>query len=187
MKYLIITGNPKQDGLTQAVTDEIIRGASEGGAEVEILNANGTQLCRCCNGGWGTCRTEHECSFGEGGFNKAHETVKNADKLCMITPVYYWEVSEGLKTFMDRIRRCNRGIDCIGALSGKEILLVAVPGGTGNGMLPCLDQMDRFCKHTGMKAFDYIGVNRWNSDYKKVAAYSAAKAMAEGRKAGVTV
>ena len=56
MKYLIITGSPKQDGLTHSVMKEIERGASEGGAEVEILNANGTETCRCCGDGWGTCR-----------------------------------------------------------------------------------------------------------------------------------
>jgi multimeric flavodoxin WrbA len=187
MKYLVITGNPKQDGLCHSVTDEIIRGATEGGAEAEILNANGTEVCRCCGDGWGTCRDKQECSFGESGFNKAHEAVRNADMLCLITPVYWWEVAEGLKTLMDKIRRCNRGFNQTGPLSGKEVLLVAIPGASGNGMLPCLEQMERFCRHTGMIVFDYIGVNRWNSDYKKAAAYSAAKAMAEGRKAGTTV
>jgi hypothetical protein len=47
--------------------------------------------------------------------------------------------------------------------------------------------MDRFCRHTGAVIFDYIGINRWNNDYKKAAIYAAAKAMAEGRKNGETV
>ena len=185
MKYLIITGNPKQDGLCQSVTEEIMKGASEGGAEVEVLNVNGMEICRCCENGWGTCLEQHICSFGEGGFNKAQETVKSADMLCIITPVYWWEVAEGLKSFMDKFRRCEFGQN--GALAGKPVLLVASPGGSGNGLLICLEQMDRFCRHTGAVIFDYIGVNRWNSDYKKTAAYSAARAMAEGRKAGETV
>jgi hypothetical protein len=54
-------------------------------------------------------------------------------------------------------------------------------------MLTCLEQMDRFCRHTGAVIFDYIGINRWNHDYKKAAAYAAAKAMAAGRRAGETV
>ena len=185
MKYLIITGNPKQDGLCHSVTSEIARGASDGGAEVEILNTVGMKACLCCGNGWGTCREQHECSFGEGDFNKAQETVKNADMICLITPVYWGEVAEGLKSFMDRLRRCEFGQN--GILSGKQILLVAVPGGSGNGMLSCLEQMDRFCRHTGAVIFDYIGVNRWNSDYKKIAAYSAAKTMSSGRNAGITI
>jgi hypothetical protein len=46
--------------------------------------------------------------------------------------------------------------------------------------------MDRFCRHTGAVIFDYIAVNRWNNDYKKKAAYAAARAIAEGRKNGET-
>ena len=185
MKYLIITGNPKQDGLCHSVTSEIARGASDGGAEVEILNTVGMKTCLCCGNGWGTCREQHECAFGEGDFNKAQEAVKNADMICVITPVYWGEAAESLKSFMDKLRRCEFGQN--GVLSGKQILLVAVPGGSGNGLLSCLEQMDRFCRHTNAIIFDYIGVNRWSSDYKKMAAYSAAKAMAEGRKVGETV
>ena len=185
MKYLIITGNPKKDGLCHSVTSEIIRGASDGGAETEILNVNGTEACRCCGNGWGTCGNSSACSFGEGSFNKAQETVKNADMVCIITPVYWGEAAEGLKSFMDRLRRCDSGQN--GALSGKQVLIVASPGGSGGGLLPCLGQMERFCHHTGGVIFDFIGVNRWNSDYKKATAYQAAKAMAEGRAAGVTI
>jgi len=47
--------------------------------------------------------------------------------------------------------------------------------------------MDRFCRHTGAAIFDYIGINRWNNDYKKKAVFEAAKAMAVGRKNGDTV
>jgi hypothetical protein len=47
--------------------------------------------------------------------------------------------------------------------------------------------MDRFCRHTGAVIFDYIGINRWNNDYKKSAAYEAAKAMVSGRKNGDTI
>jgi len=185
MKYLIISGNPKKDGLTHAVTEAIMRGASDGGAETEILNVNGTKACRCCGGGWGTCPKEHKCEYGGDGFGKAQEAALGADMLCIITPVYWGETAEGLKSFMDRLRRCEFGRD--GALSGKQVLLAAAPGGSGGGMLVCLEQMERFCHHTGAVIFDYIGVNRWNSDYKKAAAYSAARAMAEGRKAGETL
>jgi multimeric flavodoxin WrbA len=111
--------------------------------------------------------------------------VRNADQFCIITPVYWWEVSEGLKCFIDRLRRCEFGDH--GALSGKQVLLVASPGGTGNGVLNCLAQMEDFCKHTGAAVFDFVGINRWNNDYKRDSAYAAARAMASGRLAGDTL
>lgn len=185
MKYLIISGNPKHDGLCHSVTEEIKRGASDGGAEVEIFTLKGITGCHCCGNGWGTCLENHKCAFGGDGFENAQEAVRNADMLCLITPVYWGETSEVLKSFIDRFRRCEFKQN--GALSGKQVLLVASPGGSGGGALTCLEQMDKFCRHTGAVIFDYIGINRWNSDYKRVAAYSAAKAMAEGRKTGSTV
>ena len=185
MKFLMISGNPKKDGLCFSVTEAVIRGAADGGAEPQLLTVNEMGRCRCCGNGWGTCREARTCSFGGDGFSDAQKLVKSADMLCLITPVYWGEMAESLKCFLDRLRRCESGQN--GALSGKQILLVASPGGSGNGALTCLEQMDRFCRHTGALIFDCIGINRWNSDYKRAAAYSAAKAMAQGRKNGETV
>jgi multimeric flavodoxin WrbA len=173
VKYLVVSGNPKKDG----------------GAEPELLSPAGIERCHVCSGGWGTCRVQHRCSFGSDGFNEAQEKIIQADQFCFITPVYWAEMAEALKSFFDRLRRCealifaNRDVRPP-ALEGKQVLLVASPGGSGNGAVECLDQMDRFCRHTGAVIFDYISVNRWNNDYKKNAAYAAARAMAEGRQAG---
>jgi hypothetical protein len=72
-------------------------------------------------------------------------------------------------------------------MEGKQTLLIASPGGSGRGGLFCLTQMENFCQHVGAVVFDHIGINRWNNDYKRQAAYSAAKAMAQGRKNGETI
>jgi multimeric flavodoxin WrbA len=185
MKYLVISGNPKKDGLCFSLTEAILRGAREGGADAEVLTVEKLDRCHICGGGWGKCREGHRCVFGADGFDAAQGAVKAADQFCFVTPVYWGEMAEGLKGFFDRLRRCEFGQQ--GALSGKPILLAASPGGTGNGLLSCLEQMDRFCRHTGALIFDYIGVNRWNRDYKIKAAYEAARAMAEGRQAGETL
>ena len=195
MKYLIVSGNPKKNGLCHSITEAVRKGAEAGGAHVEILTVEKLERCHVCGEGWGTCRAGHVCAFGDDGFSEAQKAVQTADMLCFITPVYWGEMAESLKCFFDRIRRCesamlgnsSRPAEQKAAFSGKQVLLVASPGGSGNGMLTCLEQMDRFCRHTGAIIFDYIGVNRWNNDYKKSAVYSAARAMAEGRKNGDTV
>jgi multimeric flavodoxin WrbA len=193
MKYLIITGNPKQDGLCHAVTEEVKKGAEAGGATVDILNVTKIERCHVCGTGWGTCREKQACAFGNDGFNEAQAKAHEADMLCFITPVYWGEAEESLKCFFDRLRRCEFDMpwgkqrDKKPAFSGKQVLLIASPGGSGNGMLSCLEQMDRFCWHTGAVIFDYIGINRWNNDYKKQAVFEAAKAMASGRKNGDSI
>jgi multimeric flavodoxin WrbA len=195
MTYLIISGNPKKDGRCHSITEAVRKGAESGGASVEILTVEKLERCHVCGTGWGTCRAEHSCAYGNDGFTEAQKAVQKADMFCFITPVYWGEMAESLKCFFDRIRRCEAALlrnssdnaEHKPAFAGKQALLVASPGGSGNGMLSCLDQMDRFSRHTGAVIFDYIGINRWNSDYKKSAVYSAAKAMAEGRKNGDTI
>jgi multimeric flavodoxin WrbA len=190
MKFVIISGNPKTSGLCRSVTNEITRGATESGAEVEEIDMKGMTYCHVCGDGWGTCINEHKCAFRNDSFTKAQEVLREADAVAIITPVYWAEMAEGLKSFLDRFRRCESSIGPNAgkaALTGKPVLLVASPGGFGRGALTTLEQMERFCDHTGAKVFDYISVNRWNSDYKRETAYAAAKAIANGRRTGETI
>lgn len=187
MKLLVISGNPKKDGLCESVIESIMIGAGDGGADVEKVRLCDIKMGRCvvCGSGWGPCKEKHVCIYGNDGFQEVSDKIEAADAVAFVTPVYWWEVSEALKSFMDRFRRCNFGEN--GRLSGKQAMLVVTAGGTGNGIVSCLEQLESFCKHTGATIYDFIGVNRWNSDYKRKATYEAAKALGAGRKSGDTV
>lgn len=191
MRFVIVSGNPKKDGLTRSMADEIARGARDGGAEVEEVDVCGLDRCHMCNGGAGKCLSdEHVCVFGKDGFGEVQEKIRQADAVAFVSPVYWEEVSEGLKSFMDRFRRCESSMFFAprkAALTGKPMLLVASAGGSGMDMLEPLMQMDRFAHHTGAKVFDEIGINRWNQRYKGRAIYEAARAMASGVEVGATV
>jgi multimeric flavodoxin WrbA len=187
MRLLILSGNPKTDGLCQSVIDAAAAGARDGGAVVEEVRLCDMEIERChvCEDGWGVCRNENYCIFGSDGFDDVAAQVLAADAVVLATPVYWHESSEAIKSFLDRFRRCYFGTN--GPFSGKQVLLIASAGGTGNGILPCLQQLERFCLHTGAQVFDMIGINRWNSDYKREAARAAGKAIAAGRKNDETV
>ncbi len=187
MNITLLSGNPKQDGLCQSVIDAAIRGAKAGGASVSEIRLCDSRLIRCqvCDDGWGTCRDQNICSFGSDGFTQIQTSLKQADVLIFATPVYWGETSEALKSFLDRLRRCEFGSQ--GALSGKQALLIASAGGSGNGIITCLHQLEQFCRHTDMAIFDRFGINRWNHDYQAPAIESAARALAEGRVCGETI
>ncbi len=187
MKITILSGNPKKDGRCQSMIDVVKAGATEGGAEVEEIRLIDYDFERChvCGDGWGICREGGDCSFGDDGFDEIRKRLQDSDALVIATPVYWGETSELLKSFIDRLRRCEFNQE--GVFRNKQVLLIASAGGSGNGILTCLEQMDRFCRHTNAIIFDYIGVNRWNTDYKQHAAKAAALAMASGRKNGDTV
>lgn len=187
MNICILSGNPKTEGLCQSVIDAAKLGAIEGGARVDEIRLCDFNLisCKICGNGWGMCRADNICEFGDDGFNEVKARIQSSDAIIMASPVYWGETSEALKCFIDRLRRCE--FNQTEVLRNKQVLLIATPGGSGNGSLSCFEQMDRFCRHTGAVIFDYIGVNRWNSDYKRVAVKAAAYAIASGRKNGDTV
>lgn len=187
MKICLLSGNPKKDGLCQSVIDAAKQGAAQGGAEVDEIRLCDLNLtsCRICGEGWGPCREENCCINGADGFDEVRDRIKSSDAIILASPVYWGETSEAFKSFIDRLRRCEFNQNEV--LRNKQVLIIATPGGTGNGLLSCFEQMDRFCRHTGAVIFDYIGVNRWNSDYKRSSVRAAACAMASGRKNGDTV
>lgn len=190
MKVVVISGNPKSEGLCRSLTDRLVRGAADGGAEVKEISTAAMARCRMCGDGWGTCLKENKCAYGEDGFNDAQAAVRAADAVMLVTPVYWAEESEALKGFLDKLRRCEKIFGSEPerkALYAKPVLLAASAGGSGRGTLTCLEQMERFCTHTGANVFDVISLNRWNADYKLEAAYQAARALAAGRRIGETV
>lgn len=187
MKIIILSGNPKKDGLCQSMIDAVHQGAAEAGALVEEIRISDMPLIRCqvCGNGWGTCAAENRCSFGSDGFDALQAELQTGDAFVLATPVYWGEMAEALKCFLDRLRRCERGRE--GILAGKQVILLATPGGSGGGQLTCLEQLDRFSHHVGLIIFDYLGANRWTHDYKQEAARAAGYALASGRKNGMTI
>ena len=164
MKVVILSGTPKSEGLSAACVAAAAEGARGAGADVTVVELCKTSIGRCkvCGDGWGSCADEHVCAFGEDGFNEVSRMVAEAEAVVMQTPVYWGETSEALKSFLDRFRRCEAVRE--GALCGKEVLLIAAPGGSGNGLLPCLGQMERAVQHMRGHVFAHTGLDGWKSD-----------------------
>ena len=181
MKIVILSGTPKTEGLSASCVAAAVAGVEKAGAvaEVVFLCRTSIQRCRVCGDGWGTCRTERVCAFGDDGFSETVKMIADADALVIQTPVYWGEASESLKSFLDRLRRCE-ALKEKSVLAGKEVLLIAAPGGTGGGLLTCLGQLERAVQHMHGRVFDYIGVNRWNREYKLIAIEAAAEALCKG-------
>ena len=185
MKLLIFSGTPKTEGITYSFVEAANESAEKAGAEVETITLSTMNLTKCkmCDGGWGICFSQHKCIFGDkDGFNTLQEKVEKADGYIFITPVYWSEVSEEMKLFIDKLRRCQgtkqwNEESGKSFMTGKPSILVAVAGGGGGGMVNTFNQMEKAIEHMSGNnwpkeregIFDYIGVNRWNQDYKREA------------------
>jgi multimeric flavodoxin WrbA len=180
MKAIVLSASPNEDGLTAACAQAAAEGLLAGGAEVEQVNLNKLDIgmCEACDRGWGTCRKEHRCQV-EDDFQALHERTCQADALVLVTPVYWWEMSESAKAFTDRLRRCEAIHKEESCLFDKPMIMVAAAGGSGKGTISCLASMERFIQHVRARTFDLIPVNRWTKEYKLLTIREAGEALAK--------
>ena len=180
MKIMVVTGSPNKDGLTAACGEQARAGATTAGAEVIELNLNEMSIgmCHACNRGWGPCRDMHTCQTTDD-FEKFHALMKEMDGFIIVTPVYWGDMSESMKAFCDRVRRCEALKKEDQYIMGKPFICIAAAGGTGNGCISCLTTMERFLDHVKALKYDFINITRRNRKYKLKTIYQAARSMAE--------
>ena len=194
MRILVVSGNPKKDGLTWSFEEVANETMSELGVDADIVRLSEINLTKCkmCGDGWGICFNKHTCIFGDkDGFNELLKKVEKADAFIYISPVYWGEISEEFKIYMDKLRRTqatkqwNSDENEVSFMIGKPSIMVAVAGGGGGGIISTFENLERAILHMGGDAwpressgiFDYIGVNRWNQEYKREAFKMAIKTM----------
>jgi multimeric flavodoxin WrbA len=183
MKIIVISSSPNTDGLTVKCAAQALQGAEKAGAETKHIRLNDLEIGKCmaCNNGWGTCRDQHYCQV-EDDFQGIHKIMAEMDGYIIITPVYWWDMSESAKAFLDRLRRCEATkarTNGTTLMQGKPVLCVAAAGGTGNGLISCLGTMERFVDHVKGIKFDFIGVTQRSKEYKLGTIKDAAEKMAE--------
>jgi multimeric flavodoxin WrbA len=161
MKILILSGSPNRDGLTAACVEAALNGCRATGVSTEhiFLKDFNIGLCHACENGWGTCRDKYECQVLDD-FQEIHKNINAADGIILITPVYWGEMSEIMKTLTDRFRRCEAAFKGGTGLKDKPVLGIAAAGGGGGGITSCLSQMERFIQHVGGKRYDFIPITQ---------------------------
>lgn len=178
MHVLVIWSSPNTDGLTAQAKDRVVSGLARAGASVETVHLNRLRLehCRACGRGWGLCQSQGRCVIRDD-FAALYEKCVAADGIVFVSAVYWHDLTEQMKAFLDRLRRAETSHN--GFLSGKRCLLVACAGGTGRGVLECLTQLETTLGHMQMRAYDRLGVIRYNRDYLLPALEAAGRTYAE--------
>ncbi|MFC1996331.1 flavodoxin family protein [Chloroflexota bacterium] len=178
MRVLIFSSSPNTDGLTAACATAALEGVQQAGGVAEEIRINDLNIksCEACDDGWGTCRDDHLCNVLDD-FQALHERTLKADAYVFVTPVYWGDLSESMKAFTDRLRRCEAPRGDESGLCQKPVIMVAAAGGSGNGMITCLASLERWIQHVRARKSDFIPVNRWNREYKLETIRSASDAM----------
>ena len=178
MKITIVWSSPNQDGLTHTAAKQFMEGLNHAGAQVQEvwLNRVKMQHCLACGDGWGNCRAAGECVIKDD-FMDVYRKLQESDGIVFVSAVYWSDMTECMKAFIDRLRRCEATKNHF--LEGKRCVLVACAGGTGRGTLECLHQLEQALTHMGMRAYDRIPVIRYNSEYMLPALVKAGETYAD--------
>ena len=118
-KIVVITGSPRKNGNSFAMTDAFIRAAEAKGHKVTRFDAALQKVggCRACT----TCfKSGKACSFDDD-FNKIAPNIIEADAIVFTTPVYWYSFPAQIIGVIDRLYSfCVAGKD----VSGKECALI---------------------------------------------------------------
>ena len=118
-KIVVITGSPRKDGNSFAMTDAFIKAAEAKGHTVTRFDAAMKNVggCRACE----TCfKTGKACSFDDD-FNTIAPAILEADAVVFTMPVYWYSIPAQVKGVIDRLFSfCVAGKD----VAGKECALI---------------------------------------------------------------
>lgn len=166
MRVVAIQSSPNLDGLTSSLAKAVLRGVEAEGGETELIHLNRLEMkpCIACENGWGICRREGVCIL-EDDFESLRWKINEADALVFATPVYWHDLSESAKIFLDRLRRCETFND-FKTFAGKKTIGIASAGGSGRGAVRALYNLEDYLRRLGFEIFDLVPVTRFSKDHK---------------------
>jgi multimeric flavodoxin WrbA len=99
LKVIGIVCSPRKGGNTEILVREVLEGAKESGADIELLKIYEMKIAPC--DGCTTCHNSGECRIKDD-MQKVYQKLLAADGIILGSPVYFWSVSAQAKLFMDR-------------------------------------------------------------------------------------
>jgi len=168
MKILVLSGSRNPQGKTAQAIDSIRKGIAEAGGESECLFLPELNLerCRQCDSdGWGLCRKEGRCTV-EDDFPTLVTKIKGSDVVVFANPVYFGDLTESMRGFLDRLRRILFLRNNPAIPPGIPAVGLCYAGGSGNGAPNCCASLDRVLQICRFDVVDMIPLRRQNLEVK---------------------
>lgn len=168
MKVLAIMGSRNEDGQTAKAVKALLAGAEEEGAKTELVFLPQIKLEHCEQGGkdgWGLCIKEGKCVLKDD-FASVIDKMRVSDAFVFATPVYFSDLSESLRAFLDRVRRICMHENGKKDIGGKDAVGVCVAGGGGGGAPECCASMQKVLNNIGFNVVDMVPARRQNLEMK---------------------
>jgi multimeric flavodoxin WrbA len=173
MKILALLGSRNKDGRTARVVNAIFNGFTQAGGTTEsifLIDYNIERCRQCETDGWGICRREHFCVIKDD-FDGIVTKMRVSDVIIFATPVYFGDLSEVMRSFLERFRRLSFGgppgpsgpspsIARSGQTAPQFPVIAAVglclAGGRGGNGPNCIASLDRILQPGPFDLIDMI-------------------------------
>ncbi|MGE5549293.1 MAG: flavodoxin family protein [Bacteroidota bacterium] len=182
MKAVFILGSRNPQGQTARAAEAMLGGVREAGGQAEavFLPAMTIERCRQCDDdGWGICRTEGRCVI-EDDFAPLVEKIIAADAAVFATPVYFSDLSESMRAFLERLTRRSKHEASKATIAGKAAVGICVAGGGGGGAPACAVNLERLLRFCGFEVVDMIPARRQNLAMKLAILEHTGRWLAQG-------
>ena len=110
-------------------------------------------------------QVKHSAMSLKDGFQKLRDMIYDADALVFSTPVYFGDISESAKNFLDRWRRCERS-NPDSLLIGKPAIGIAAAGGSGGGAINALHNLETYLRRLQFTVLDLVPVTQKSKKHK---------------------
>lgn len=151
MNIVVIIASPHAErGNTARLTELVLEGARQAGAQTETVCLTGKEVgpCIACD----KCHATGSCPLPDR-FEDIRTKIMACDGLIIASPNYIFSVSAQLKAFMDR---CCGVIHCM-AFEGKYGASVVTSGGGDDE--PIVEYMNKFLTVTGIRPVGQVFAN----------------------------
>lgn len=130
MKVIAFLGSPRENGNTELLLREAVRGVEESGPAVRVFNLNKMNIMPCQN--CGGCDETGVCIY-EDDMTRIYEAIRNADRTILASPIFFFALSAQTKIMVDRCQAfwCEKYIlkkPIPEGLFGRKGLLLLVGG-----------------------------------------------------------
>lgn len=142
-KILILNGSPRANGNTAGLIQSFTEGAETAGHEVIRFELQKMNIHACLGCGRGGKNPESPC-VQKDDMEKIYTAYREADVICLASPLYFWTISGQLKCTIDRLYAVA---ECDGDLAHPTKECVLLMSAEGNGYEESIFWYDNLMKY----------------------------------------
>lgn len=101
MHIVIVLGSPRKNGNSEMLAKSVAEGVEKEGGTTEYIRLNDLNIRPCQ--GCGGCDKSGECVIKDD-MTEIYDKVDAADRLLLVTPIYFYAMSAQAKIFTDRMQ-----------------------------------------------------------------------------------